>query len=137
MSYHDSSLTVDRAKFMTPAPDAKQIASYDYVFDYHLGRFYTSAQPRPSGPEPAITMEFGQPDVFHLDFKRITRLSPARAGELIISMIKDLGDTNPKIPPGQPFPQKPLVEVARGSRRPGRGRIGGSSTKDRMAGPSQ
>ena len=111
LSYRDSSLAVDRAKFMEHFPDANQIASYDYVFDYHLGRFYTSAQRRPSGPEPAITMEFGQPDVFHSDFQRVTRLSPAKPGEMVISMVKDLGETSPKIPPGQPFPPDPLLDV--------------------------
>ncbi len=112
LSYRDLSLNVDSAKFMEAAPNAKQIASYDYIFDYHLGRFYTSAQPRPNGPEPVITMEYGQPDVFHSDFKRVTRLRPARPGELVISMVKDLGGTNPKIPAGQPFPQDPLLDVA-------------------------
>jgi len=111
LSYHDSSLEVNRAKSMSPPPGAKEVASYDYVFDYHLGRFYTSAQPPPIGPEPAITMEWGQPDVFHSDFKRVTRLRPARPGEMVICMVKDLGDTSPKIPAGQPFPPHPLLDV--------------------------
>ena len=112
LSYRDDSLQVDRAKAMKHPPDAKEIASYDYVFDYRLGRFFTSPQPRPQGVEPAITFEFGQPDVFHSDFQRVTRQSPARPGEVVISMVKDLGDTRPSVPPGQPFPEDPLLNVA-------------------------
>jgi len=112
LSYRDDTLEVERAKTMEHPPDAKEIASYDYVFDYRLGRFFTSPQPRPQGPEPAITFEWGQADVFHSDFKRVTRQSPARPGEVVISMVKDLGDTLPSVPPGQPFPQDPLLDVA-------------------------
>ena len=111
LSYRDPSLNVESAKFMKPTPNASQIAAYDYVFDYHLGRFYTSAQPRPPGPEPVITFDWGQPDIFHENLKRLTPLSPARPGEMVIAMVQDLGDTNPKIPPGQPFPQDPLLNV--------------------------
>jgi hypothetical protein len=112
LSYRDDTLEVERAKTMQHPPDAKEIASYDYVFDYRLGRFFTSPQPRPQGPEPAITFEWGQADVFHSDFKRVTRQSPARPGEVVISMVKDLGDTQPSVPPGQPFPKDPLLDVA-------------------------
>ena len=112
LSYRDDTLQVDRAKAMQHPPDANEISSYDYIFDYRVGRFFTTPQPRPQGPEPAITFEWGQPDVFHSDFKRITRYSPARPGEVVISMAKDLGDTKPPIPPGQPFPQDPLLDVA-------------------------
>jgi len=111
LSYRDDTLQVDRAKGMQPPPDAKEIASYDYVFDYRLGRFFTSPQPRPLGLEPAITFEWGQADVFHSDFNRVSRQSPARSGEVVISMVKDLGDTRPSVPPGQAFPLDPLLKV--------------------------
>ena len=113
LSYGDDTLRVDVAKTMQHPPGAEEIAAYDYVFDYRLGRFFTSPQPRPQGPEPAITFERGQPEVFHSGFKPVTRQKPARPGEVVISMVKvkDLGETRPSVPPGQPFPKDPLVDV--------------------------
>jgi uncharacterized protein (TIGR03437 family) len=125
LSYRDDTLQVDRAKSMQHPPDAKEIASYDYVFDYRFGRFFTSPQPRREGPEPMITFEWFQPDVFHSGFKRVTRQSPARPGEVVISMVKDLGDTQPSVPRGQPFPQDPLLDVA----APVSVRVGGQSVE--------
>lgn len=112
LSYRDRSLIVDRARYMQPAPDARQIASYEYVFDYRYGRFYTSPQPRISGPQPVIVFESGRPSVFHLDWSPVTPNRPARAGEEIIAMMTDLGATVPPQPPGQPFPDSPLLQVA-------------------------
>lgn len=125
LSYGDRTLQVDLAKTMQHSPDAKEIASYDYVFDYRLGRFFTSPQPRPQGPEPAIAFERGQPEVFHLGFTLITRQRPARPGEVVISMVKDLGETRPSVPPGQPFPKDPLLDVV----APVSVRVGGQSAE--------
>lgn len=112
LSYQDPTLTVDRVKRMPHLASGKDIASYDYLFDYRFGRFFTSAQPRPQGPEPVLTFEWGQPAVFHYaDFKRVTRQHPAHTGEVVIAQAKDLGETKPAVPPGQPFPQDPLLNV--------------------------
>jgi hypothetical protein len=112
LSYLDSSLVVDRAKAIKPPPDAEKIAAYDYVFDYRLGRFFNSAQKRPSGPEPVIEFEWGRPGVFHSGFVPVTPQNPAKPDEVITAMVTDLGETNPPTPLNQPFSQSPLVDVA-------------------------
>jgi predicted HTH domain antitoxin len=111
LSYQDPSLVVARAKAMNPAPDAEKIASYDYVFDYRLGSFYTSPQPRPQGPEPAIEFQWGWPAVFHSGFLQVRPESPAKPDEEISAMVTGLGETRPPTPPGQPFPKDPLRPV--------------------------
>ncbi|MGB7758402.1 MAG: hypothetical protein WBL61_01155, partial [Bryobacteraceae bacterium] len=45
LSYADRSLQVFRVKQMNPPPNDKEIASYDYVFDYHDGRFFVLKKP--------------------------------------------------------------------------------------------
>ncbi|MGA2602233.1 MAG: hypothetical protein ABSH09_35145, partial [Bryobacteraceae bacterium] len=110
--YHDVDLNVDSARFMKAMPDAKEIAAYDYVFDYRRGRFYSSPQPETQGPEPAIVYDWGRPGLFHSDWTRVTERHPARREEAIISMATDLGDTNPPVAQGRPFPGDPLLEVA-------------------------
>ncbi|MGD0048246.1 MAG: hypothetical protein ABSE42_14680 [Bryobacteraceae bacterium] len=45
LSYADRSLQVFRVKQMNPPPNDKEIASYDYVFDYHDGRFFELKKP--------------------------------------------------------------------------------------------
>jgi hypothetical protein len=112
LSYGDRHLRVDRAKSMPSAPDAAKIASYDYVFDYRLGRFYSSAQPRPHGPEPVVVTEWGRPALFHSNWTPVTRQHPARRGEAVISKAADLGDTEPLAPHDKAFPQSPLLNVA-------------------------
>jgi hypothetical protein len=112
LSYGDNSLVVGSAKFMQPAPSDAQIAAYDYVFDYRMGRIFASSERRPSGPEPAIAIEWGHPSLYHSDWTRITRRHPARTGEVVISMALDLGDTLPPVPHDRPFPSTPYLDVA-------------------------
>jgi len=45
LSYHDPSLEVKRVKQMKQAPDEKEMAAYDYVFDYRDGQFIELRQP--------------------------------------------------------------------------------------------
>ena len=45
LSYADPSLEVFRVKQMKQPPNDKEIASYDYVFDYHDGRFFELKKP--------------------------------------------------------------------------------------------
>jgi hypothetical protein len=111
LSYHDNDLVIDRAKYMPVRPTAQQIASYDYVFDFHIGQFYSAAYPHRDGPEPAIEFEREHPCVFHNDWTPVTARYPARRGEHLISMVRDLGVTEPPVSPGKPFPDSPLVDV--------------------------
>ncbi len=113
LSYANHDVQIDRAKVMKPPPSAAEIASYDYVFDYLLGRFYTSAQLRKQGPQPVLAFEFGAPVVFHDDDgTRVTRWNPTRPGEHVFSLMTDLGATQPPVPKDQPFPGSPFLEVA-------------------------
>jgi hypothetical protein len=125
LSYRDRALQVDRVKWMPQPPGAKEIASYDYLFDYRLGRFFSSAQPRPPGPEPVVTFEWGRPAVFHGDFKLVSRRNPADRGEIVICQAKDLGETMPAVAPGKPFPLSPLLDIA----SPVGVRVGGESAE--------
>ncbi len=109
LAYGDTSLVVDRVQAQQ-TPDAKLLAAYDYVFDYRLGRFFTTIQSQAVGP--AIVFEWGQLGVFHRDWVRVTAQKPAKAGEVLIAMVSDLGDTKPAIPRGQAFPKEPLLDVA-------------------------
>jgi hypothetical protein len=45
LSYDDPTLRVSRVKEMKQQPSEQEIASYDYVFDYHDGRFLELKQP--------------------------------------------------------------------------------------------
>ena len=45
LSYADSSLEVFRVKEMKQPPNDQEIATYDYVFDYHDGRFFELKKP--------------------------------------------------------------------------------------------
>jgi hypothetical protein len=112
MSYRDNDLVIDNVRHMGRPFAQSEIASYDYVFDYLHGRFFTSPQPRPQGPQPEIVYEAGYPAVFHTDWTRVTPRAPAKPGETLISMVQDLGDTTPAVPHDKPYPSDPLVEVA-------------------------
>jgi hypothetical protein len=122
LSYRDASLVVDSAKFMK-APS--NVAAYDYVFDYRMGRLFASKEPRPTGPEPAIAIEWGRPSLYHSDWTRITSRHPAKRGEVVISMAVDLGDTQPPIPSDRPFPAAPFLDVA----SPVEVRVGGQAAE--------
>jgi uncharacterized protein (TIGR03437 family) len=89
-----------------------RIASYDGVFDYRLGRIFSSVEQRPRGLEPAVFFDWGRPQLFHSDWTRIERRHPVKRGERIISVMVDLGDTKPPVSSNQPFPNSPLLEVA-------------------------
>lgn len=45
LSYDDPSLRIFRVKEMKQPPSDQEIASYDYVFDYHDGRFFELKKP--------------------------------------------------------------------------------------------
>jgi hypothetical protein len=45
LSYNDRNLQVARVKEMKQPPSDQEIASYDYVFDYHDGRFFELKKP--------------------------------------------------------------------------------------------
>jgi hypothetical protein len=110
LAYRDATLVVGRMK-AERSVDEKVVASYDYVFDYRQGRFYSSVQHRLAGPQPEIVFEWGQLGVFHQGWERVTEASPAKAGEVVIAMVTDLGETKPPVPPGQPFPKAPFADV--------------------------
>jgi uncharacterized protein (TIGR03437 family) len=124
LNYRDMSILVQRMQGSHPAKP-EEIAQADYVLDYRRGLFFNSRQAGEQGPQPAIEFEWGQPLVYREgDFHRITRSSPAKAGEMIIARVTDLGSTEPPVPAGQPFPQDPLLPVA----APVSVRIGGDTT---------
>lgn len=111
LSYRDNDLIIDRVRYMTPPPTAREIASYDYVFDYHHGRFFSAPHSRPTGPQPEIVYEYGYPAAYRSDWSRIRPWNPARRGERVISMVQDLGDTAPPVPHDKPFPDGPYADV--------------------------
>jgi len=93
---------------MPHAPDQKQQAEYDHVFDYRDGRFIELTPPpawQPASP-PAIVA------AFHADFAPVTPQAPARPGEKLILQATDLGPTRPALAPEQKFPADPLLPVA-------------------------
>jgi hypothetical protein len=117
--YRDRSIVIHRAKpdvaeaekppeALTPAI----LAAYDYVFDCRGGYFRELSSPWDRGsPMPAIVLEYGLPQIFHSDWTSVNRQHPARAGERVILKAMDLGETVPRLVPGQTFPEEPLVEV--------------------------
>ena len=109
--YRDPALVVKRSK-TEHSLDPKLIASADYIFDYRFGRFWPAVQPEQQGPQPAIAFEWGQLEVFHQGWERVSVRSPARRGETVIARVTDLGETKPPVPRGQPFPKEPLLDIA-------------------------
>ena len=112
LMYRDVEIVVDRGRAMHPPPGPQEIAQADALFDYRYGRFFNSPQPPQQGPEPVIEFEWGRPSLFHLDFQRVTRRSPAEAGETVVARVSGLGPTKPPLAPGQVFPSSPLRDVA-------------------------
>jgi uncharacterized protein (TIGR03437 family) len=53
---------------------------------------------------PQIVTTTTGPAVFHSDFTPVTIMSPAKAGEVLISMVSGMGPTVPGVDPGEPFP---------------------------------
>ncbi len=117
--YRDRSIVIHRAK-----PDVAEaekppeaitsatLATYDHVFDCRGGYFRELSSPWDrSGPMPAIALEYGLPQIFHADWMPVDRSHPARAGEPVILKAMDLGETVPRLAPGQTFPQAPLAQV--------------------------
>ena len=111
LSYHDNDLQVDQVRYMPAAPTPQQIASYDALFDYRRGRFYTTPVAQLAHPEPTIIYEWGRPSIYHCDWTRVTSTSPAHPGEQVISLASDLGATIPAVDPGAPFPKSPSFQV--------------------------
>jgi hypothetical protein len=111
LSYRDNSLIVNRAKRMTQELTSEQLASYNHVFDYRGGHFIELTSPWMRRPVPAVTIENGRLQVFHQDWSPVTVDRPAKPGEELITKAIDLGETNPGVPPGQPFPRDPLADV--------------------------
>jgi hypothetical protein len=111
MIYRDPALVVKRSK-TEHSLDPKLVASADYIFDYRFGRFWPSVQPERQGPQPAIAFEWGQLEVFHQGWERVSARTPARRGETVIARVTDLGETKPPVPRGQPFPKEPLLDIA-------------------------
>jgi hypothetical protein len=117
--YRDRSIVIHRAK--PDVADAEKppealtsatLAAYDHVFDCRGGYFRELSSPWDRGsPMPAIVLEYGLPQIFHSDWTPVNRRRPARAGERVILKAMDLGETVPRLAPGQTFPQNPLAEV--------------------------
>jgi hypothetical protein len=117
--YRNRSIVIHRAKpdvaqaekppeALTPA----MLAAYDHVFDCRGGYFRELSSPWDRGsPMPAIVLEYGLPQIFHSDWAPVNRQRPARAGERVILKAMDLGETVPRLAPGQTFPENPLAEV--------------------------
>jgi len=61
---------------------------------------------------PAIVLEYGRPQIFHDGWRLVDRDHPARAGEDLMTKAMDLGETLPRLSPGETFPQDPLARVA-------------------------
>jgi uncharacterized protein (TIGR03437 family) len=119
LSYRDRSIVVHRAKPAVSAPEippeaptSVTLAAYDHVFDYRGGYFRELSAPWDRDvPMPAIVLEWGRAQIFHMDWTPVDRDRPARAGEEVIVKAMDLGETLPRLSPGQTFPQDPLAEV--------------------------
>lgn len=118
LSYRDRSIVVHRAKPAVSAPEIPPeaptpatLAGYDHVFDYRGGYFRELSAPWNRGPMPAVVLEDGRAQIFHADWTPVDRDRPARAGEEVIVKAMDLGETLPRLSPGQTFPQDPLAQV--------------------------
>lgn len=74
------------------------------------GRFFFSLYPRFC---PAVDVTRSGPAIFHADFSPVSAAHPARAGEVLIARVTNLGPTRPDLlPPGsRPFKADPLEEV--------------------------
>jgi uncharacterized protein (TIGR03437 family) len=60
---------------------------------------------------PAVVLEHGRAQIFHAGWTPVDRNHPAHAGEELIVKAADLGETLPRLPPGQTFSQDPLAKV--------------------------
>jgi hypothetical protein len=117
LSYRDRDIVVHRAKFAgeseRPADlSGPGLAAYDRVFDYRNGYFRELSAPwARGGPMPAVVLEHGRAQIFHAGWTPVDRNHPAHAGEEVIVKAADLGETLPRLPPGQTFSQDPLAKV--------------------------
>jgi hypothetical protein len=116
--YRDRSIVIHRAKpdiagaeKPLEAITSATLASYDHVFDYRGGYFRELRAPWDRGPIPAVLLEWGRPQIFHSDWTLVDHGHPARAGEHLMVKAIDLGETLPRVAPGQTFPQAPYAQV--------------------------
>lgn len=107
LSYHDDTLDVDTDREVKDP----QLSAYDHVFDFRRGHLFELTRPWQALPLPAIEMEAGAPQVFHDGFVPVTNEKPALPNEILITRAFDLGETDPHVAPGEPFPRKPLAQV--------------------------
>jgi hypothetical protein len=117
--YGDRSIVIHRAKPDVAAAEKPleaitptTLATYDHVFDCRGGYFRELSSPWDrSRLTPAVVLEYGLPQIFHSDWTPVIRSHPARAGERVILKAMDLGETVPRLAPGDTFPESPLAEV--------------------------
>jgi hypothetical protein len=119
LSYRDRRITVYRAKpgasesqEEREIPASAGLAAYDHVFDFRGGYFRELSRPwERIGAMPAVILEYGRAQICHQDWSLVTRDRPAHPGEQVMVKAMDLGETVPRLSPGQTFPQQPLAEV--------------------------
>lgn len=64
------------------------------------------------GDTPRVAVTTGGPAVTHTsDYKPVTAVNPAAAGEVLSLFATGLGPTQPEVDPGKPFPSSPLAAV--------------------------
>jgi hypothetical protein len=115
LSYRDDSLEIDRLQDQKHAPEEKELAAYDHVFDYRAGQFQELTRPWRREARsflPTIVLNPNGAEVYHQGWIPVTAEMPAVPGELLTAKATDLGSTEPPVPQGAPFPAEPLVRVA-------------------------
>jgi Dolichyl-phosphate-mannose-protein mannosyltransferase len=112
LSYRDRDLSVDQVKFLPGRPGDAELKRYDSIFSYRGCRFYNSVEPPNDAPQPGIVFDdWCRPAVYHGNGREVTPQRPAKRGEAVKAMMRDLGETLPPSPVGQQFPGSPLAQV--------------------------
>jgi hypothetical protein len=109
LTYRDDSIVVDRLQQMDHVPGQRELASYDYVFDYDGSRLVEKTCA--ANLRPAIVITAGVPEFYHLDWLPVTAGHPAHPGEAVVAKATGLGITSPEVAPDQPFPVRGIPRV--------------------------
>lgn len=100
MGIHGTQTTVQtvqppRRASMTEDPSLRRVlGGGTLIHTFHIA---------PSYP-PAFTSSDSSSAIFHADLSPVTTASPARAGEVLIARVMNLGYTTPGVDPGAAFP---------------------------------
>jgi uncharacterized protein (TIGR03437 family) len=91
-----------RRTSMTEDPSLRRVlGGGTLIHTFHVAASYA----------PAFLGTDVAPTIYHMDFSPVSPVSPAKAGEVVLGRVMNLGFTTPAVDPGAPFPYSSSYSV--------------------------